>query len=252
VKSRLVMVLIAIFLGTLAALGVGVYANGIKSKVDREQRTVKVMVATENIPEGKGLREITKKRLVSFKEVPEKYVTSKAISSDEGIDDQVLAIPVNEGEQLTVDKFKYDTKAGLSFAVPKGRVAISIEIDEVTGVSGMIKAGDLVNVIAYISDVGETKSPDVAKILFQDVKVLAVGSVIAPEKGRAEEKKTLGSGRGTTQQTKRTVTLSLTPEESEKLVFAKEKGKIWLSLLPASGSSQVHTPGQTIETIFGK
>src|SRR3972149_3797498 len=95
------MVVLAAILGLMAALGVVFYTNGVRKNVVAEHRTIKVLVAEEDIPLGAEMREITAKKLASFKEVPEKYVTSKAITSPEDINGQVLAVPVNEGEQIT-------------------------------------------------------------------------------------------------------------------------------------------------------
>jgi pilus assembly protein CpaB len=251
-KSRLVMVVIALILGLMAAFGVFLYANGVKQQVEQDQKTAKVLVAEEDIPIGLGLSEIMDKRLASFQKVPKKYVASGVIASSKDIDGQVLAFSVQKGEQITTDRFQYNTKAGLAFAIPKDHVALSISVDEVKGVSGMVKAGDLVNIIATLSgSSGATIGEDMTKILLSNVKVIAVGNVIAPQEGRAEEQKTLtSSGSSSSDTGKRVVTLALTPGDAEKVVFAEEKGSVWLSLLPASESESVSTPGQTHETVF--
>ena len=118
----------------------------------------------------------------------------------------------------------------------------------------MIKAGDSVNIIATLSDTGSSQDkPDMTKIILQNVKVLAVGNIIAPAKGRAIGRKTESSGGLTgSQQMKQTLTLSLTPADSEKLVFAEEKGHVWLSLLPASETTPASTTGQTYETVLNE
>ena len=48
----------------------------------------------------------------------------------------------------------------------------------------------------------------------------------------------------------RTVTLALTPEQAEKMVFTEEMGSVWLALLPVDGIEKEDTPGQTFENIF--
>lgn len=250
-KSRVLMVVIAIILGLIAAYGVVVYVRSIKSQVAEQHKSVKVLVAQEDIPLGAGIKDMTRKKIASFREIPKKYVVSGAITSSQNIDGRVLAVPVNRGEQLTFDKFKYDTQAGLSFTIPKDHVAISIPVNEVKGVSGMIKAGDSVTVIATFSDYGNGQQrTEITKILLPKVRVIAIGNVIAPPKGRAEEKKSLVSGVQSDQSMKQTVTLSLTTADAEKLVFAEEKGKVWLTLLPNSEVTPVPSSGQTMETVF--
>jgi pilus assembly protein CpaB len=247
------MVVVAIMLGLVAAYGVAVYVKSLKSKAENEQKLVKVLVAQENISAGVAFKDITKKDMASFKGVPNKYRVYGAITSPDHIDSQVLTVPVNKGEQLTADKFKFNSQVGLSFAIPKNQVAISIPVDEVKGVSGMIKAGDFVDIIATLSDqtgTQDTQKIDMTKIILQKVRVIAAGSVIAPPTGRAEEPKTVSSRMGTGQSTKQTVTLSLTPGDAEKLVFAEEKGRVWLTLLPATDAAPAVTGGQTIESVF--
>ena len=250
-KSRVVMVVIAVVLGLMAAYGIFLYARGIKTTVEEENETAKILVAEEDIPIGAGVKKITEQKQASFKEVPKKYVASRAVTETKDFDGQVLAVPVNKGEQITTDHFKYNTKAGLAFTVPEDQLALSIAVDEVKGVSGMIKAGDLVTIIATLPTAkGTGADADQTKILLQNVKVLAVGKTIAPPKGRAEENKSVVSRTSSAEPAKKIVTFSLTPADSEKLVFAEEKGNVWLSLLPASEVEPVSTPGQTIETVF--
>jgi len=249
-KYRFAMVIIAVILGLIAAYGVFLYTIGLNGKVKEQQKMVKVLVAEEDIGLGIGMKEMKTKGLAGFKKVPQKYIAKGAISSSQDLDGQVLAVPVREGEQITVDRFQYNTKAGLAFTVPEENVAISISVDEVKGVSGLIKAGDLVNIIATL-DTG--RSDDETKTLLQKVRVLAVNSTIAPPKGRAQEPQSgaIGTGSSQSQSAKKTVTFSLSAADAEKLVLVAEKGSVWLSLLPAPDTAPtVTTPGQTKETVF--
>lgn len=50
---------------------------------------------------------------------------------------------------------------------------------------------------------------------------------------------------------KKTLTTAVTLPEAEKIVFAEEKGKIWVTLLPAAkAGSSLNSAGQTMETVF--
>lgn len=250
-KSRLLMVIVALVLALMSAYGITLYVRSLKTKVEKDEKQVKVLTAGESLPIGLSYKEMTSRRMVSFKEVPQKYVVYGAITSPDRIDGQVLATRVNRGEQLTADKFKYSTQAGLSFAIPKDSVAISIPLDEVRGVAGMIKGGDYVSILATFDDVGDAKKTTLTRLLLQKVRVLAVGSNIAPPEGRAEEKKSLVSTGGSRPTSERqTLTLSLKASDVEKLVFAEEKGKVWLTLLPTKDAAPVPTSGRSIETVF--
>ncbi len=136
----------------MAAYMIVLYTNGIKSKVAKEQESVKILIAQEDIPLGVGYKEIADGKRAVFKEVPKKYVNPKAITASTKLDGQVIAVPISKGGQVTTDHFKYNIKAGLAFAIPDDHLAISIPVDEVKGVSGMIKAGDLVTIIATFTN----------------------------------------------------------------------------------------------------
>ncbi len=94
------------------------------------------------------------------------------------------------------------------------------------------------------------------KVLLWNVEVLYVGFQFADsgQTASAEE----GGGGGLIKQSEaadikeivKTVTLALTPEESEKLIFAQELGKAWLALAPAGGIEEQDTPGRTYLNIL--
>lgn len=92
----------------------------------------------------------------------------------------------------------------------------------------------------------------VTKVLLWNVEVLYVGFQYADSSKTEDE-----SGNLITQEKAsdikeiiRTVTLALTPEQSEKLIFAQEIGKAWLSLAPAGGIEEQDTPGRTYLNII--
>ena len=47
-----------------------------------------------------------------------------------------------------------------------------------------------------------------------------------------------------------TVTLAVSPEDAEKLVFSEEMGLVWLALVPSEGVEVKETPGRTYKNIF--
>jgi Flp pilus assembly protein CpaB len=92
------------------------------------------------------------------------------------------------------------------------------------------------------------------KVLLWNVEVLYVGfqfaesSTPAAEEGSASLIKQ--DEAADIKEIIRTVTLALTPEQSEKLIFAQEIGKAWLALTPAGGVEEVDTPGRTYINII--
>ena len=114
--------------------------------------------------------------------------------------------------------------APFSVKTPPGKRALTINIDSLSAVGGLINSGDFVDIIAQLNVPG-TQPQEVISVLFQNIQVLAVGSNYAP----------LGSTQIYDVQQRAGslyVTLALDPEEASLLTFARTKGKLQLTLRP--------------------
>ncbi len=253
-KPRFVIILIAIILGAVATLGINGYLNNIRRQAVEEQKAVQVLVANKDIEKGTPIEDIINNRLAEIKSVPRRYVASQAISSTRNIEGQVLSVSISSGEQLTTGKFKLPSEAGLSFTVPKGYIEVSIPYDNIKGVAGMVKPGDLVTVFATFNPGPDGN--DLTKILLQKVRVIAINENVGAEKETQGTKKAdavvpspTGNSVGIGNQ-QSTVTLALVPSDAEKLVFAQENGKLWLGLHPSLNAEIADTKGRTLKTVF--
>lgn len=158
--------------------------------------------------------------------VPQEYVQPGAvtnISSAIGIIARENIVP---GEQITERRLVRESKAvGFTGLIPRDKRAVSVMVNEVTGVSGFIKPGDYVDVIVTFDQavVGD----NVSHVLLQNILVLAVNR-------EAEEGISAASNKDGAKEAIKatTVTLAVTVDEATKLTLAHEKGKINLALRP--------------------
>ena len=124
----------------------------------------------------------------------------------------------------------YSRDVGLSDQVAKKFRAFSISVSGAASVSGMVRAGDEVDVIGtytFPSDEGKNKRGDLATVtLLQKVRVLAVGDETAKTRVRS-----LGAS-SSSLSGYTTVTLLVTPREAEMLASAEmqKNGSLALSL----------------------
>jgi len=153
-----------------------------------------------------------------------------------------LSSDLVKGEQLTRAKFKKETEAGLAYKIPEGHIAVSIAVDEITGVGGKLQSGNRVDVLATFSP---SSDKDMTKIMLQNVEILATPDATTGDKGGGFIK-----GGQQTSTGKRTVTLSVSSVNAEKLVFAAEKGHIWLGLRRSGDDKSDKSVMQTLETVF--
>lgn len=234
-RGRPLLLIVAAILGLLATLGVGAYVSRVQAQVADGQETVEVLVAKTAVPAGVGAQDLLRKDLVEAQRIPKLYLVEGAIGSLDELSDEVTVAPLAPGDQLSRSKFQKPASAGLRYSIPDDMVAVSIPIDDIVGVGGYIQQGDRVAVIATFKP--GPGGLDTTRILLPNVSVLGIKAASQP--GRA------GAGSGGAN-----ATLAVTPADAEKLVFAEEKGHVWLSLLHAKGTTKVRPAGQTVETIF--
>lgn len=90
----------------------------------------------------------------------------------------------------------------------------------------------------------------ITKILIWNAEVLYIGARDYSEDEDEKSSGGFGSSSKTVKTEIKTVTLAVTPEQAEKLVFTEEIGRVWLALVPAKGIEEEETPGRTYMNIF--
>ncbi|NCO65677.1 Flp pilus assembly protein CpaB [Candidatus Aquicultor secundus] len=241
-KSRLMIVMVSIVFAAVATAGAAYYIASLRSSVTEGQRLIEVAVAKKSIETGASMSEMLASGSVAMQKIPKQYVAEGALTSTDGYSDKVLSSDLVKGEQLTRAKFKKETEAGLAYKIPEGHIAVSIAVDEITGVGGKLQSGNRVDVLATFSP---SSDKDMTKIMLQNVEILATPDATTGDKGGGFIK-----GGQQTSTGKRTVTLSVSSVNAEKLVFAAEKGHIWLGLRRSGDDKSDKSVMQTLETVF--
>lgn len=228
---------VAIGCSLLAVLLTSSYLASQKRKLLAWSEPVTVVIARQDILENIQINE----DMVQEDVVPKKFVQPGAITKLELAAGQVTVAPVRKGEQVTNTKLvSFGRESGLAVKIPQGKRAVSIAIDDITGVAGLIKPNNFVDVIATFDFGNETNSKTYTFTILEAIQVLAVADDLgagnmAAEQARKGEKGLFNAGslgalsEGTK---KKTVTLALLPSDVQKLVLAQETGTITLSLRP--------------------
>jgi len=250
-RSKLIIIILALVLAGVSAALAMRYVSSARTEVASSSEPVEILVAQEDVPRGMAAEELVAKTMVALEKVPQRFVAAGAMSSARALEGQVLNTPLSKGEQLTTARFSVPSAAGLAYSIPKEYVAIAIPVDEVKGISGLVKPGDHIAVFATFAP-GPAGEENITKILLPDAKVLAVGGTLSSEAAAPTEQKSggLAAASRSDAPAANTMTLSVTAADAEKLVFAEETGKVWVTLLPATGETAPAAPGQTIRTVF--
>jgi pilus assembly protein CpaB len=217
--SRRTQLIIGASLGVAAIFFIYLYLGSIKRSVYEGMEMVKVLVAASNIPPDTSLEE----KHLSTELMPRKYVHSSALFPRDLdlILGQRVGTDIKKGQVLLWSDLGVEqTGAGFASIIRENDRAISLAVDEITSVSGLIKPNDSVDILGTFvtgESYGEAKTTTIT--ILQNVTVLAVGR----EFGRSRAPGAYSGGYGT-------VTVSVTPSEAELLTLAQEKGRITLLL----------------------
>jgi pilus assembly protein CpaB len=210
---------IAGLLAVLAGFAVYLFASSLKATSEPAAvPTESVVVAVADIP----AETLITADMVALKELPEESVHTDAAVMLENVVGSIAVEPIVAGEQVLTARLgiQGEDAGSLSFELEKGYRAVSVSVNEVTGVSGFIEEGDHVDVVAtvvYPTPEGETAYA-ISTMLVENVLVLKTGLAAVDE-----------TETGAIYQT---VTLSVIPDDALRINYAASNGAIRLILRP--------------------
>jgi len=230
---------------TVLAIVFAVVAAGLMYNYLQKQEQLKtgvyqtIVVAAMEIPIGSKITDTMVKTAPWPKEsVPPGSATDPKVLTAAG---RINIRNIPAGEPITEDKLAPTGGAAgagfMTYVVPPGHRAVTVAVNEVAGVAGFITPGNKVDVVLTTPLPG-SPNETISKIVLQNVPVLATGQI-------AQETK---DGKPVVVPT---VTLDLTPEDSENLVLAANKGPLQLLLRNYSDSAEVAGRGATIRKVLG-
>ncbi|MFH1397212.1 MAG: Flp pilus assembly protein CpaB [Candidatus Omnitrophota bacterium] len=212
---------------------------------------VQVLIANKDIPKGVTIDASSLETSV----VPEKYRQPQAVSSVDRILGMVTINSIAKGEQITLSKLAQTRQlGGLAEGTPVGKRAITVSVDNIASLAGMIKPGNYVDIIALVpvpvqTPDGKQVSQAAVVPLFQNILVLAVGQ------DTAGETRSTPGGRYSSEEERKIsvspfITLAINPQEVNLLAFVQEQGKIRLILRSPADSKLEPTQPASWETLF--
>ena len=228
-RNRIMVVVgIALLLALLASVGAYKFLSGQSRVAERARlQTVGIVVAQVDIPLGStiNLNQLAVSAWPKDNYPKESIADPKIAVGRVALRDFFRGEPVVESKLVPLGK----STGLLSLKVPPGMRAFSVKVNEVVGVGGFIVPESRVDVIVTTSPSGKTQQDKVSKIVLEDVRVLAAGQVIEQKDNKPV--------------TVNTVTLSLLPEETEKLALAGNDGIIQLVMRNFADNVLVLTGG---------
>jgi Flp pilus assembly protein CpaB len=128
----------------------------------------------------------------------------------------------------------------LTNKTPSGKRAVTVMIDSLNAVGGLLNAGDFVDVIAHLNmPEGTDKKKTITAMVFQDLQVLAINTNL-DDPGAYDDQQNSSSLK---------VTFAVDPQEAGLLAFANKNGKIELALRAPNETDKQTVKASTWKTL---
>jgi len=232
----------------VGAIGLGIAATGLSHKALSDHmaaidaaahsahKMVAVVVAKTDLPRGAHLDP----KYFAKNKIPAEYVHASAIDPAHFGEyvGQRLGAPMKRGEAL-LEVHLESTSMVFSSTLENGNRALTTEVDEVNSISGMLRPSDHIDLMATAHGSG-SNSTDVTFQLLSNVEVLATGQVTRKAEGSNQP------------HTYTTITLSVSPEDAQRIVVAKNSGKLTAVLRNPEDARPNTTAAMNIDDVLPK
>ncbi len=196
--------------------------------------TCQIVVAAHDLPLGAKIdATAVKMARWSLDSVPPGAMTDASAALNAFVKSSMV-----ENEPLVSTKlFTGDKTAGvMPLLIPPGMRAVSVPVDEVSDIAGFVLPHARVDILAAMTPTNGNNNKTVAKIVLQNVEVLAVAQEIEGKKDEPELVKV--------------VTLLVSPQDAEKLALASHEGSLRLAMRNYSDDKFVMTTGADLDTLL--
>ncbi|MDQ1508220.1 MAG: pilus assembly protein CpaB [Actinomycetota bacterium] len=264
---RIISTIAAVVLAAIAGVLVWKYVTNADTRAEKNKHLVTALVAKQRIARGTVFDQVLSDANFKTVKLPEDTLPPNRIvpGTDQALlalfQGKVAATDIFAGTPVVADEFVtasqlVNTVAG---AIPKGKQAITVSLDQTHAVGGFLTPGDKVNLILNLSITDPTR-PNAGKgvrttsFLLPGVNVIAVGSTtILPSSSGTPGNPTNGVATSTTQpqtQPASLITLEVTPRQAEQIVQATTIGTMYLSLNPPGfDPKKFKSPQEIVEAL---
>lgn len=214
-----------------------------KKFLSRADRTVPVVVAKFDLQRG----DLIDASSMAIRELPADHLPASAISPDrfETVAGSKLGRNMRSGEPLLIDSLQArDDTSSLAARLRPGTRAVTIAVDEINALSGMLQPGDRIDLLMSARAAeGGNRGPiarEVTLPLMQDILVLATGKQV----GQVADQESRG-------RLFTSITMELTPDQAQKLVTAQRGGRLTAMLRSPGDRLAVKSKPVDLDQLLG-
>lgn len=225
-KSRNILIL-ALIMALATTFFFAKYLKDLDKKYKSNDNRISVVVPKQIINKNQKVT----KEMLEVKDLPADSVHPEAVKNMDEIVGSYALTDIKQGEILFLSRFTNQFKETelVTRKIRAGLRAVSIEVNFVESVSNLIEPEDYVDVV-FSERIGGSGANSTlsTQIVFENVRVLAVGKRISPKEAQSVEQNSQGNAENDVQYV--AVTLELKPADGARLINCDEKGSIKLML----------------------
>ena len=238
VTRRVILLTVAVL---VAAIGTGLvflYVQGADNRAEDRFDTVDVLTAVAPIEAGETIDDAQNAGKLQLSAVSQDDLLPNYQTSTDNLTGLIATTRIYPGEQIISDKFGGEVDdAPSALNIPKGMIAISVNLTDPARVAGFVNPGSQVAIFQNTSAY--------SRLLLPRVTVLGVGSTTPTTTTTTTE-----DGQQTTEELPRTLlTIAVDQAEAEKVQLAQLTGELGFALL-TDASEVGASPGTTPDKLF--
>ncbi len=281
-SRRTVILIVAILLGALSALGLSRYVSGLEAEANAGQELNPVWVVVAPIPKGTPIEQVINQGLIAQEQVPVTYIPSSAIK-DPGaeLDGLVAVVDLPVRSFVVQGNFVAPNivQTGITDRLEEnGMHTVTFQVDQLRGVANFVRPGDFVNILSIrpIAFPGEAEEgaegeggeeaeigaiyealniprsaedslyQNSVRYVYQKAEILSIGTTLTSDLGDATAE---GAAAAAAPVAGGLITLAV-PPEAVQLVLSIMPDEIYLSLVPPTYQPVEILPLDTGDIIF--
>ncbi len=242
-KKQLVIIVVAVAVGVLATALTSSY---VKNSIERQTATLAEQYEAKQKEVVSQIQQRSDQQMSALAQELNKVKTEQndMVQKQMAVMQQQLQAQQQAAAQAAAQSStKSVRKPSLAVKTPAGKRAVTVMIDSLAAVGGLLNAGDSVDIIAHLnvpSAAGDKDKKDtVTAMIFQGLKVLAVNTNL-DDPGAYDDQQNASSLK---------VTFAVEPQEAGLLAFADKNGKLELALRSPDEKSRQMVKASTWKTL---
>jgi Flp pilus assembly protein CpaB len=224
-KKQLMIIIGAVVAGIVAVF---LTSNYVKTAIQNQTTLLSEQYEVKQKEMAAQMQQKSEQQVASLTQQIERVRNEDA----EALKKQVATMQAEEQRQAKIIEMQMQQRAvqvkqvvrkpSLALKTPVGKRAVTVKIDSLAAVGGLLNAGDFVDVIAQLSVPGKdvTEKKTVTAMIFQGLQVLAINTN-EEDLGAYDEQQAMAALK---------ITFAVDPQEAGLLAFADKNGTLELAL----------------------